>query len=203
MFLYEIDNNFGYAKLSSDEEYALAKWVMDVLCLRWVDSKDQFHKLLQRIYWKKCQGYDLSFADFIGLWQCYERYRDALPEFPKLKDDKKYIYSPKELQGRKLDDDEREVYVRREISRAWYETWQNHPKIQKRVEGCATFEGFVAEDVPEAHVERQKRLEMEFWERADYIQRECDVSREQAMAEAQDIVPRADPEYQMPDPKYS
>ena len=47
---------FEYWLLSVDEEYAMARWVMDVLCLQWIDTKPAFQRFMFGLFIRKAEG---------------------------------------------------------------------------------------------------------------------------------------------------
>jgi len=184
----------GYVKLSHEEEYKFARWVMDVLTLLWIDTRPTFHEFMLRLFKRKRNGKDIEFENFVELQNYLEQYEELLPPFPKITENEKYIRAPTSLET----SEERETYITREIIRAWKEVWASHPRIR---ESCAPV--FMSGDTityPEGFEDAQKQREEAFWTEVDAVQDATNWSRQQAIQEVSDYMIRAQDNYKLSDP---
>ena len=184
-----------YVKFTYDEELELAKWIMDVLCLPWIETRPGFCKFITRIYWRKCNGRDISGDDFIELLDFEGRYTDELPDLPMFDEGAGAIESPAENRHGKLTKKARTEYVIREKIRAWREVWQDHDKIKKSCEGYELFLGDKVLD-PEgakiAYQEAQEARERAFYAEVIRRQAEWDITRQEAIQAVTDTHPRSE-----------
>ena len=190
---------FEYWLLSVDEEYAMARWVMDVLCLQWIDTKPAFQRFMFGLFIRKAEGKDFATNHFSKLADYMDRkigpntdetYRDLLPPLPDLKENGKSIVVP---------DDRRNDYqnwYRNTIRRAWHETWDIHPHMRSRA-GVLVFPG---EAPDESFQKLQRGREAAFWAEVDAKQREYDCSRSEAIKAVSDYMPRAIDTHRFHDP---
>lgn len=188
------DEKWEYVKFTYDEELNLAKWVMDVLCLPWIETQPEFSKLVSKIYYRKCEGKDLNSEDFSDLLQYEERYRERLPEFPAF-DVKAGDINVSSSRHGKRTNEERKNYLIREVVRAWREAWIAHGKIKKRVEGCELFAGdeiLDPEQAQIAHQESQEARERAFYTEVVRRQAEYGITREEAIQAVSDTHPRSE-----------
>lgn len=169
--------------LSLDEEYAIAKWVMDVLCLHWIDTRKEFQRFLTGLIYRKSMGKDFTNEHFEKLADYIDRYGENLPPFPVPKDNGKYIVYPLKFKG---DNAAGLVWYQDTISRAWYESWDANPLMRKRA-GMEVFPGW---EPDEQYRETQKELERKFWEEVDVKQQEYGCSRKDAITAVSDYMPR-------------
>ena len=175
-----------FLKFTVDEECAVALWVMDSLCTPWIDTKPDFQKFLHVLIWRKSLGKDLSATHFIKLVDYYQRYEDLLSPFPVLKNNNSRITIPKSYKGKK-----RIEWLQKKIARAWYEIWDQHPFMRKRV-GMHLFPNFPVDD---QYLARQKTLEEKFWSEVDKKQQQFDCERIEAISIVSDYLPRAEKQY--------
>ena len=191
-------SGWEYVKFTYDEELQLAEWVMDVLCLSWIETSPEFSKLASKIYYRKCRGEDISGDDFADLLKFEARYNERLPAFP--------IFDPNAGSieivippGKKLTKKDRKDYMIREKIRAWREAWKTHDVIKKRVEGCEIFTGDEILDPEQAQIayqEAQRDRERAFYDEVIRRQAKYEISRQEAIQAVSDTHPRADDDLQ-------
>lgn len=200
--------------LTYDEEHELAKRFFDIMSKHWLERYSEFQELAKSLFFKKSYGRDfveqdiLDFAEWIDKINnnLIDRYDNAdiwLIEDPFyfLKMDDKHIEIPMpQYTSRRTLQDNIKRYER-EVSRAWKEAWE--------INGKNVYPNFPGDDIlktPASHddpkeVARDKRREEAFWKRVDQIQTECSCSRNQAVLEVSDYMPRAEhPENRVDDP---
>jgi len=183
-----------YVKFTYDEELLLATWVMDTLCLRWIQTQPEFSKLISKIYRRKCEGKDLATDMFAELLKHEKRYAERLPEFPLFDPNSgsiEVILPPGKNPTKKY----RADYLIREKIRAWREAWEMHPNIKKRVEGCEIFAGDEILDPERAQIayqEAQSALERAFWEEVRRRQVQYGITRQEAIQAVTDTHPRSE-----------
>lgn len=191
-----------FCEFTSDETYAMAKFVMDCLCLPWIDNYTEFYGTLLEIF-KRCSvGSDMTREQALRLADKYERYfKFGLPKFPKIKDGGR-IMAPKEKHG-----DDAVAWLKGEKARIWHEQWENHEidgegdtKIKgaiRKIGGLWVFPG-VAPD--ETYLAQQAAREERFWNEVSVRHLEYGCSRRDAIISVSDYMPRAESELQLRDP---
>ncbi len=184
----------GYVKLSPEEEYEFAKWVMDVLSLLWLDTSPEFSNFMKRLYRRKCNGKDIPFDTFITLLDYVERYKDLLPTIPDIKENDRRIKIPTSI----TKSEERNEYVIKEIIRAWKEMWEIHPLIRGR--GYPVFKTRDTIIYPDGFEDAQKQREQDFWNEVSNVQGALGCSRQQAIQEVSDYMVRAQDNHKLSDP---
>ena len=187
--------DWEYIKFTYEEEMEFAKWVMDVLCLRWIQTQPEFSKLLSKIYLRKCKGKDLSSEDFAELLKFEARYNDDLPDIPLFDENSGSINPPYKNRHGKLTKKDRENYMIHEKVRAWREAWQAHDKIKKGVEGCEVFAGDVIlnpEQAQIAYQEAQEARERAFYDEVVRRQAKWRITRQEAIQAVTDTHPRSE-----------
>jgi len=190
-------STLSFVCFTADEEYAMAKWYMDVLCLPWLDTREEFQKFIEQTFWRKCRGKDFTLEQAAKLCDYNERYTDILPSFPKLKNNGKHITAPNiHNDGIEYSVAEKVEYIEWIIKNAWKETWDNHPDIKAKTR----FKVFPGEQPTDEFVGKQKQLEDEFWDEVDSKQTEYGCDREQAIIAVSDYKPRPESQYRIPDP---
>lgn len=194
------DTVVSYVCFSVEEEYAMAKWYMDVLCLPWIDTKPEFQKFIEQTFWRKCQGKDFTVEQAERLCDYNERYADLLPVFPRLRNNDKHIVPPKtHASGAELSKTERKDHIVWVIKNAWKEVWDNHHHIKTKTK----FNVFPGEEPNDEFIAKQKKLEEDFWQEVSVKQAEYACERSEAIVAVADYMARAEPEYRLTDPLIS
>jgi hypothetical protein len=190
---YEMPNGaqVTFCELTVDETYAMAKFVMDCICIPWVDTYTEFDGVLREILYRCAKGRDMTAEQAIRLADKYERYfHYGLPKFPKIKDGGR-LHAPKELHGT-----EATLWLQTEIARIWHEVWQEHTEIRRKG-GLWVLPGSKPDEV---YLQMQSKREDAFWVEVDQKQAEYQISRQEAIILVSDYMPRAESEQQLPDP---
>lgn len=190
--LDETDQTISFVKLSVEEEYAMARWVMDVLCLPWIDTREEFQRFLESIFWRKSRGRDLTVEQAELLCDYYERYQELLPNFPKLKDGRCIQPPSQHKDGSPLTSEERLDFFQWTIRNAWKEVWSIHPHIKTRTK----FSIFPDEEPTEDWILKQQNMEKDFWIEVEKQQVEYECSREEAIILVSDYMHRPPIAYQ-------
>ncbi len=200
------DSETEFLQFSPNEEYAMAMWVMDAYCTPWIDTKPEFQTLLFIIIKRKSQGKDITGKQFTALVDYYERYKNLLPPFPKLKDDGKHVTLTKAALSSFMEDsafflnvpakstfnfEEFIAKIRSITTRAWYETWDQHPFMRKRA-GMYVFPHSEPDD---QYIALQKKMEVEFWAEVNRKQQQYDCELTEAISIVSDYLPRAEEKY--------
>lgn len=182
-----------FCEFTSDETYAMAKFVMDCLCLPWIDNYNEFHVTLYEIFHRCSGGKDITSEQALRLADKYERYfKFGLPKFPKIKDGGR-IMAPKEKHGKDAVE-----WLESEKTRIWHEVWENHKDgAIRRVGGQWVFPGA---EPDETYLKQQASREERFWNEVNSRQSEYGCSRQEAIVSVSDYMPRAESELQLPDP---
>ena len=183
----------AFCEFTVDETYAIAKFVMDCICLPWMDNYDEFDGTLREILYRCARGKDMTREQAIRLADKYERFVDyGLPPFPRIKDGGR-LMAPKELHG----EDAIEWLVT-EKARIWHEVWDHHPDIRKKG-GLWVFPGA---EPDEKYLRLQAEREEKFWSEVDRRQSEYECTRRDAIIAVSDYMPRAESELQLSDPAF-
>lgn len=191
------DIEVSFVCFSVEEEYAMAKWYMDVLCLPWIDTKPEFQKFMEQTFWRKCHGKDFTTEQAEQICEYNERYFDLLPDFPKLRNNNKHIIPPKKhANGIELNKTERKDHITWVIKNAWKEVWDKHPHIKTKTK----FDIFPGDEPNDEFINKQKQLEEDFWQEVSVKQSEYECERSEAVTAVTDYMPRAEPEYRLTDP---
>lgn len=165
-----------YVKLTYDEEMAMAKWVMGMLCLPWIETREDFYFLLKHMYFRKCNGKDFEawhLVDMYQKFQHYEQYEDLeLLLIPVFKENGSCLFGKD---------------AKKDITRAWRETWEMIPEFRKRV---GFGELFPDGTITEVYMAEQRQIEKDFWARVAEVQKEYGCSQKQAVIEVSDYTPR-------------
>ena len=174
------EDEVEYVKLTYDEELSMAKWVMETLCLPWIETRDDFYIMLKRIYFRKCKGKDFEAWHLVDLFQKYQHYNQyedlELPLIPVFKEDGTFLI-PEQGVG----------FATKDITRAWREAWEMTPEFSKKVDFGEVFpDGTVIS----GYEEEQNKIERAFWERVAEVRKEYDCSEKQAIVEVSDYMPR-------------
>ena len=175
------DEGTEFLELSFDEEYAVATWVMDVLCLVWIDTKPEFQRFLSDVIWRKSRGKDLSMDQLAQIVDYCSRYDDLLPPFPTLTDNGAHITAPKKYVGMKSIE-----WIQKTVRQAWYEIWDQHPYMRKRA-GMHIFPNAEPDAV---YIARQEKLEEDFWAEVNRKQKDYECDRSEAVALVSDYMER-------------
>jgi len=181
----------AFCEFTVDETYAMAKFVMDCLCVPWMDNYPEFDGTLREILYRCARGKDMTREQALRLTDKYERYFEyGLPLFPKIKDGGR-IMAPKELHGTDAID-----WLIQEKARIWHEVWDNHEDVRRKG-GLWVFPGA---EPDETYLRMQAEREERFWAEVDRRQSEYECSRRQAIISVSDHMPRAESELQLSDP---
>jgi hypothetical protein len=181
-----------FIEFTMDEEYAVARWVMDTLSLLWIETYPEFEKLLRDIIYRKSRGKDITTRHIFDLANKVERCQGnkGLTQFPKIRNGGR-IMAPKEIHG-----SDATAWLEKTKSNIWHEIWSQHPHMRGRV-GMNVFPG----REPDAkYIELQYKREENFWLEVDQRQAEYNCSRRDAIIAVSDHMQRADISYQLPDP---
>lgn len=176
-------------RFTYDEELSLAKSVMDCISLLWV--KDDFQRLLDKIYTNKCSYGGGSTAEDILQFIDYLELYDLQHLIPELIDNETSIWH--ELTDLGINNDEMQKMQAESIRMAWKEVWDQHSGIKSTADAYRSF--------PDAHIKEAPHLplsideialERRFWDEVDKIMEEFDnrCSRSEAMIMAADTCPR-------------
>ena len=112
-----------FCDFTHDETYAMAKFVMDCLCLPWIDTYQEFDDLLRNIFRRSAQGKLITRTEACILADKYERYyKYGLPLFPKMRDGGR-IVCPPHIHG-----DEATEWLIKTRTEIWHEVWELHKK---------------------------------------------------------------------------
>jgi hypothetical protein len=191
------DISVSFVCLSVEEEYAMSKWYMEVLCLPWLDTKPEFQKFIEQTFWRKCHGKDFTKEQAEQLCDYNERYSEILPAFPKLRNNNKCITPHKyHTNCVELNRTERKEYIVWVIKNAWKETWDGHADIKTKTK----FNVFPGEEPNEEFIAKQKQLEVDFWQEVSIKQDEYECERPEAVLAVSDYMARAEPEHRLTDP---
>ena len=181
-----------FIEFTVDEEYAVARWVMDTLSLLWIETYPDFEKLLRDIIHRKSRGKDITSEHVRELENKLERCRGnkGLNSFPKIRDGGR-IMAPIDIHGA-----DATTWLEKTKSDIWHEVWSDHPHMRGGV-GMQIFPG----REPDAEfIELQYQREEKFWIEVDRRQNEYDCSRRDAITAVSDHMQRADSQYQLADP---
>lgn len=189
-----------FVEFTADELSAIAKWVMDCLCLPWMDTRPEFRDMLMLAIHRGSAGKDMTADLFEGILDKYERYVDKpeykIPRLPRLKTNGSRLTAPKEIHGKEIKGAAVIEWLRKRKALMWYDQWDNHPHMRRRV-GMWVFPNHEPDGQYEEH---QYQLEERFWLEVDRRQAEYECSRSEAIRAVSDTHRRAVPEHQLPDP---
>ncbi len=183
-----------FLEFSYDEEHAMARWVMAMLAMPWMDTYPLLQQLLNTIIHRKSRGKDITAEQFIELGDRCERCAEhgaALPSFPKIKEGGSRIVAPADIHGVNAI-----VWLEKTKSGIWYEEWKHNDEIKTKV-GMWVFPG---REPGDEYREHQYQLEERFWLEVDRRQAEYECSRRDAIVAVSDHMQRADDEYRLLDP---
>lgn len=181
-----------FLEFTVDEEYAMARWVMDTLSLLWMETYPNFEKLLRDIIYRKAHGKDITTKHLFSLANKVERCQDnkGLSHFPKIRNGGR-IMAPKDIHGA-----EATAWLRKTKSDIWHEVWSEHPDMR----GSVGMQVFPGREPDAKFIELQYKREEKFWIEVDRRQNEYGCSRRDAIVAVSDHMQRADTDYQLPDP---
>lgn len=157
-----------YMVLTVDEEYAFAKFWMDILCERFIQTKEDFLNFLLKTFYRKAMGKDFT-REELQEWIVYvDLYSSQIKTQPSkwiTKPSKTSMYPP----NSKTTPEERKEWYNKTISGIWWETWQHHPIREHNI-----IDIFPGKGMDEVYIASQVKKEREYWERlfeeAKYIQ---------------------------------
>ena len=191
-----------FCEFTSDETYSMAKFVMDCLCLPWIDNYTEFHITLYDIFKRCSEGKDMTREHALRLADKYERFfKFGLPLFPKIRDGGR-IMAPKEKHRQDAID-----WLVGEKARIWHEVWELHTIKDKNgdeIEGAIRKIGgqwvFPGAAPDETYLTQQTTREERFWTEVGVRHLEYECTRREAIIAVSDYMPRAESEFQLPDP---
>jgi hypothetical protein len=182
-----------FCEFTPSETGAMAKFVMDCLCLPWIDTFPQFQDLLYELFHRCAGGKDMTRTHALKLADKYERYfKYGLPTFPKIRDGGR-LMCPKDIHGKAAT-----AWLEKEKAELWRDQWENHEEIRTK----AGFWKFPGDEADEVFLKKQHERELLFWDEVDVRQEEYDCSRREAIVSVSDYMQRAESENQLPDPYF-
>ena len=180
-----------FCEFTHDETYAMAKFVMDCLCVPWIDTYQEFDDLLRNIFRRSAQGKLITRMEACILADKYERYyKYGLPLFPKMRDGGR-IVCPPHIHG-----DEATEWLIKTRTEIWHEVWELHKKIR----GTGGYWKFPGAEADAVFLAKQHERENKFWNEVDVRQAEYGCARRAAIIAVSDYIQRAEFENQLPDP---
>lgn len=173
-----------FVSLNTEEEYDLARIVLDLLSKRWVQG--ELNDLLKRIYYiRSSRGSMLRIEECLQLLEALDRY--GMPD-PGWEDDGTDIWrefdSEKSVQSRNEE-------ARRMVIRIWRDVWQDHP-VRSVADEFLIFPGDNIRDKPAKVIDEQEQIERDFWAEVNRVVQEFDCSRRDAYALVSDYMERGD-----------
>jgi len=192
-----------FCEFTTDETYAMAKFVMDCLCLPWIDSYPEFYRTLEEIFYRCSKGRDMTSEQALRLAEKYHRFQDGLPTFPKIKGGSR-LMAPPEKHGKDAVN-----WLIEEKARIWHESWEEHyiknpeddDDKSRNIRTVGGFWEFPGKGPDQVFIDYQHSREAKFWDEVDARQEEYDCSRGEAILAVSDYMPRAESEFQLPDPR--
>ena len=188
-----------FVELTAEEQSSMARWVMDCLCLPWVDTYPEFQQILMVILHRGSKGKDISLDQFEELLAKYERFVSKeykIPRLPRFKTNDSRLMAPRKIRGEDLKGQDAIEWLQKHKALLWYDQWDNHPDMRRKL-GMWVFPNHEPDD---QYREHQYQLEERFWLEVDRRQAEYECSRRAAIVSVNDTHPRADPDYRLPDP---
>jgi hypothetical protein len=183
-----------FCEFTNSEAGSIAKFVMDCLCLPWIDNYDEFHDLLREIFIRCARGKDITRTHAFKLADKYERYfKYGLPQFPKIRDGGR-IVCPNHIHGKAATE-----WLEKEKAGIWRDQWENHKLIRNKG-GFWKFPGDEADDI---FLKKQHERELKFWDEVNTRQEEYECSRRDAVVAVSDYMQRAESENQLSDPTFN
>lgn len=189
--LKETGEPIVWVKFTYDEELELANTVMSVLSKRWIP--DDYRSIAKKIYNRKCNGKDIlgeyleTLYDKMLYWNdFYQDYNDVeLIPIPTIGETDDFLKPVPTLKGQ-LGGKKRIEWYTKEITRAWKEMWEVHSNAMSAIsDDFVCFPG--DEDSLKEFHDRQA---VAFWEAVDASQSKYGISRDHAIREVADHMPR-------------
>jgi len=179
-----------------DEEQAIAQLTIDLLLLICLDT--DHYIWLRDFFIKKSQGYLMELTEFVELTNIVQYYQDLevsvnMPDLPF-----RTTFLPKRKKTSSdpvLTKDEANLQERAFYARLWKEVWERNPKLHQ----WGVFNPFpgdhmfrLAEKARDQNWDSEEQLQNEeaFWKEVTKIEREYEISREQAVILVSDYIPR-------------
>lgn len=179
-----------------DEEQAIAQLTIDLILLICLDP--DHYEWLRDFFIKKSQGYLMELDEFIKLTNIVQYYQDLdvpinMPDLPF-----RTTFLPKRQKTTSdipLTKEESNLQDRAFGARLWKEVWERNPKLHQ----WGVFNPFPGDHMfrlaekarsQDWDAEAELRNEEEFWKEVDKIEREYEISREQAIILVSDYIPR-------------
>lgn len=189
--------------LTYDEEHEFAKRFFNIMSRHWLGRYSDFQELARRLFVKKSYGNNFRESDFMEFAGWLDKINNKLLEFENadvwliedpfsvLTMDGDHIQIPMPQYSSKRTFRDNIKRYEREVARAWKEAW--------KINGKKVYPDFPGDEIlssPPKHYEREererdKKIELNFWERVKEVQIECGCSRKQALAEVSDYMFRA------------
>ena len=169
-----------FCEFTPSETGAMAKFVMDCLCLPWIDTFPQFQDLLYELFHRCAGGKDMTSTHALKLADKYERYfKYGLPTFPKIRDGGR-LMCPKDIHGKAAT-----AWLEKEKAGLWRDQWENHyiknkddpDDRSKNIRTVGRFWKFPGDEADEVFLKKQHERELIFWDEVDSRQAEYVCSR--------------------------
>jgi len=179
-----------------DEEQAIAQLTIDLILL--VCLEYNHYEWLRNFFIKKSQGYLMEVDEFIKLTDIVQYYQnlDVVVNMPDLPFRTAFI--PKRTKTNSdivLTKEEANLQDRAFHARLWKEVWERNPKLHQwdvfnPFPGDHMFELAEKARRQDWDSEAELRNEEMFWKEVKKIEREYEISREQAILVVSDYIPR-------------
>lgn len=190
-----------YVKFTQSEELAFARLIVAALANPDIVG-DRYHFLRKHVFKRKSEGIDITTDDMVLTIDILEHYGYEIDEKAFELDGKRHIGSRKDRDGNKLTFEQYIVGVRIDTILVWKDVWR---EMRSELIKCADeFKFFPGERVleelrneffppdEEQIIRRAEQLELEFFARVDKVMRESNISKEEAMLEVSDYMPRGE-----------
>ncbi len=197
-----------FCEFTEGEAGAMAKFIMDCLCLPWIDTYPEFNDLLHEIFQRCSKGSDMTHTHACRLADKYERYfKYGLPRFPKITEGSR-IVCPNDIHG-PIDTS---AWLVNKKSEVWRDQWENHvlvikgvngkkdKKIENAIRRIGGYWKFPGDGADAIFLEKQNDRELLFWAEVDSRHEEYGCSRSAAIRAVADYMQRAESENQLSDP---
>ena len=194
-----------YMRLDYDEELETARLFCEMLDRLSLEDFPDVYDKVYHLFIKKSFGNDFRFQEFQELYESIEVYnarwdeeyteKYGLPDISNIQQSDDCIdfgVVPANIdEVQNLED--RKTRYRREVARAWKEAWDERPKGYLR-QRFPRFPGIDLLEAPKSSQELREidlKRELKFWSMVDEKQEFFKCSREQAIREVSDYMPRA------------
>lgn len=194
--------------LTYDEELECARKFCTMLDMLWLEDSPKIYNQVSKLFFKKSKGWDFLLEEFVELDDAIQHHNSTVdPKYaeyhmlPDLCDglhedgdciSMSFGVSPANVKAVDTTNTHKLRY-HMEIARAWEEAWLESPKGYLR-ERFSIFPGEMLlhpGPTPNEKSEDDLRREREFWDMVDEKQEYFGCSRQQAIIEVTDYMPRA------------